>query len=254
VTASSYPKSLGSVTLTAAEPALWVGADTYTYLFAGLSGHFYKWSFNSGSVTTDNTTPTGTVNGRITILGNKVYGNDNAGTLWVLDPTTFSTTLWSYHDNTYHSGCSAGTACASTGGLYVDYVGTMPRVFYGDGDGHLYGSYNSAGTSGAQTNSGFPYQPGGMSTTDVFATPPLYINGVLVAGTTLGTLYVIDTNNGTTGPAKIQTYKFGTSTKISGIGYDASTSSYLIATSNATSKDGKLFYIAASTDPTASYW
>jgi hypothetical protein len=117
VTATNYPKSLGSVTLTAAEPALWVGGDTFTYLFAGLSGHFYKWSFNTGSVTTDNTSPTGTVNGRISIFTNKVYGNDNAGTLWVLNATTFSSTLWSYHDNTNHSGCSAGTACVSTGGV-----------------------------------------------------------------------------------------------------------------------------------------
>jgi len=252
VTASSYPKSLGSVTLSAAEPALWVGADTYTYLFAGLSGHFYKWSFNAGSVTTDNTTPSGAVNGRISIISNRVYGNDNAGTLWVLNPTTFSTTLWSYHDDTNHVSCGAGTACASTGGVYVDWL--TGRAFYGDGDGHLYGSYNSAGTTGAQTNAGFPYQPGGVSTTDVFSTAPLYNGGVLVAGTTLGTVYVIDTNNGTTGPAKLQTYKFGTNTRISGIGYDNSSSSYLIATSNATNKDGKLFYIAASTDPTASSW
>jgi hypothetical protein len=253
VTATNYPKSLGAVTLTAAEPALWVGSDTYTYLFAGLSGHFYKWSFNTGSLTTDNTSPTGTVNGRISIISNKVYGNDNAGTLWVLNPTTFSSTYWSYHDNTNHMNCSVGTSCASTGGLYVDWL-IGARAFYGDGDGHLYGSYNSAGSTGAQTNAGFPYQPGGMGTSDVFGSAPLYNAGILVAGTTLGTVYVIDTNNGTTGPAKIQTYRLGASTKISGIGYDNNTSSYLISTSDPTGKDGKLFYIAASTDPTPSYY
>ncbi|HEX2659927.1 MAG TPA: hypothetical protein VHU40_16700, partial [Polyangia bacterium] len=253
VTATNYPKSLGAVTLTAAEPALWVGADTYTYLFAGLSGRFYKWSVNTGSLTTDNTSPTGTVNGRISVIQNKVYGNDNAGTLWVLNPTTFSSTYWSYHDNTNHMNCSVGTSCASTGGLYVDWlIGT--RAFYGDGDGHLYGAYNSTGSTGAQTNAGFPYQPGGNGTSDVFASSPLYNAGILVAGTTLGTVYVIDTNNGTTGPAKIQTYRFGASTKISGSGYDNNTSSYLIATSDATNKDGKLFYLAASTDPTPTYY
>ncbi|HEY4186509.1 MAG TPA: LamG-like jellyroll fold domain-containing protein [Polyangia bacterium] len=241
--AASYPVSLGgAVSFTSAAPAIWTNVKTY--MFAGLTGHFFKYDFAGAAITTDNTSPVGAVNGRLTIVGSKVYGNDNAGTLWVLDPTSFGTTLWSYHDNTNHSGCAVASVCAVTGSTYVDWQ--TNRAFYGDGDGHLYASYNSTGTTGVQMTS-FPMQPG--SSADVFATAPLYDSGVLVAGTTTGNVYVVDINGGS-GPVLLQTYKLGTSTKVSGVGYDKGSASYMISTANATNKDGRLFYIAATGDPT----
>ena len=135
--------------------------------------------------------------------------------------------------------------CAVTSSLYVDIV--LQRAFYGDSDGHLYASYNSTGTTGAQLTN-FPFRPGTVS--DVYGAAPFYNSGILVAGTTTGNLYIIDVNGGS-GPVLKQTYKFGTATRVSGIGYDRATSSYMVSTANATSKDGKLVYIPAMADPTS---
>ena len=131
-----------------------------------------------------------------------------------------------------------------TGSLYVDWL--TNRAFYGDSDGHLYASYNSAGTTGSQLT-GFPYRPGTSS--EVYATAPFYNSGVMVAGTTTGNIYVIDINGGS-GPVLLQTYKLGTATKISGVGYDKTGGNYLISAASATAKDGDVFYIAAVADPT----
>jgi hypothetical protein len=107
-------------------------------------------------------------------------------------------------------------------------------------------------SSGAQILA--PWRPGpSMAPFDAFATAPLYQGGVIVAGTTGGTLYIIDGNSNGTVPAKIQTYKFASSTAISGVGYDPTTGRYMISTANAASKDGRLYYIAAVTDPTTGF-
>jgi hypothetical protein len=83
----------------------------------------------------------------------------------------------------------------------------------------------------------------------VFSSPPLYLSGILVVGTTTGSLYVIDVNGGS-GPVLKQTYKFGTATKISGVAYDRGSASYMVSTADSTIKDGKLIYVDALTDPT----
>jgi len=226
-----------------AAPALWV--STSTYMFVGESTHFDKLNVTSQALTTTNASPTGTVNGRITIVNNKLFGADTAGKLWVLDPSaTGLTPFWTYHDDTNHNGCTSGV-CAVTGSLYVDWL--LNRAFYGDSDGHLYATYNSSGSTGAQITAGWPYRPGTSS--EVYATAPFYNSGVLVAGTTTGNVYVIDINGGS-GPVLLQTYKLGTSTKISGIGYDKTGANYLISAADPTTKNGDVFYIAAVTDPT----
>ena len=238
--ASSSPFQV-TVVPSGAAPSLWTSGSTYAFL--GSSAHFYKVNVSAQSLTTDNNSPTGTVNGRLSILSNKVYGADNAGSLWALDASSFGTTSWSYHDNTNHSGCASGSVCAITGSLYVDPL--LTRVFYGDGDGHVYASVS---TSGGSQSTGFPFRPG--SSSDVFGTAPLYNSGILVIGTTTGSVYIIDVNGGS-GPVLKQTYKFGTSTKISGIGYDLSSTSYVVSMSDATAKDGKVVYIDKMTDPTS---
>ena len=238
--ATSSPLTVAAV-VSGAAPAVWASGDTYVMM--GTTAHIYKVDATTQTLTTDNSTLTGTVSGRLSIINSKVYAADSAGSLLVVDPASFGTTSWSYHDNGNHSGCAAGSTCA-IGSLYVDP--TLNRAFYGDGDGHLYASYNSSGTTGAELT-GYPYRPG--SSSDVFTSAPLYLSGILVVGTTTGSLYVIDVNGGS-GPVLKQTYKFGTATKVSGVAYDRGSSSYMVSTADSTSKDGKLFYIDALTDPT----
>jgi hypothetical protein len=244
--ASSSPMTSGlTVAISAAAPALWIDSAAHTQIFMGSAAHFYKVDINAQSLTTDNNLPTGTVNGRITILSSKVYGADSTGKLLVLDAANFgNAALWSYHDNTNHSGCTSGV-CAITGALYVDPI--LSRVYYGDSDGHLYASYNSSGTVGAQITAGYPIRPGSAS--DIFGSAPLYNSGVLVAGTTTGSVYLIDVNGGS-GPVLKQTYQFGPTTKISGIGFDKGSQSYMVSTADPSAKDGKLIYIDLLADPT----
>lgn len=226
-----------------AAPALWV--STHTFVFVGETTHFDKIDVTSQGQITSNASPTGTVNGRISIVNNKLYGADTAGKLWVLDPSaTGLTPFWTYHDDTNHNGCTSGV-CAVTGSLYVDYL--LNRAFYGDSDGHLYATYNSTGSTGAQFTTNWPYRPG--SSSEVYATAPFYNSGVLVAGTTTGNVYVIDINGGS-GPVLLQTYKLGTTMKVSGIGYDKTGGNYLISAADSSLKNGDIFYIAAVTDPT----
>lgn len=240
--ASSSPLTTTAL-VSGAAPALWV--NTSTYLFVGESTHFDKLNVTSQALTTTNASPTGTVNGRITIVNNKLFGADTAGKLWVLDPSAAGLTpLWTYHDDTNHNGCTSGV-CAVTGSLYVDWLSN--RAFYGDSDGHLYATYNSSGTTGAQITTGWPYRPGTSS--EVYATAPFYNSGVMVAGTTTGNVYVIDINGGS-GPVLLQTYKLGTTMKVSGVGYDKTGANYLISAADPTTKNGDVFYIAAVADPT----
>jgi len=225
-----------------AAPALWTSTDTY--LFVGESTHFDKLDMTTQALTTTNASPTGTVNGRITIVNSKLFGADTAGKLWVLNPAASGlTSLWTYHDDVNHSGCTSGV-CAVTGPLYVDFL--MNRAFYGDTDGHLYAAYSPSGTGVQQT--GFPPTRPNAGT-DSYNTAPFYNSGILVAGTTTGNVYIYDINGGS-GPVLLQTYKLGTTMKVSGIGYDKTGGNYLISAADSSLKNGDVFYIAAVTDPT----
>jgi hypothetical protein len=76
---------------------------------------------------------------------------------------------------------------------------------------------------------------------------------VLLAGTTTGTLYIVDQSTNGTTPGLIRKYEFGASTKVSGIAYSPNVSAYMVSTANDTNKDGKLYYIDVVSDPTSSY-
>ena len=69
-------------------------------------------------------------------------------------------------------------------------------------------------------------------------------------GTTTGKLFFIDRNNGTTGPALIRQYSFGSTQSVSGVGFDPNTGRYMVSTSDPTAKDGRLYYFDEITDPT----
>jgi outer membrane protein assembly factor BamB len=234
-----------AATVSGAAPAVWSSGGN-TYLYLGLSGAVSKIDILNQANLATNTNPGGStaVNGRVTVLSSKVYAGDDNGYFWVLDAganfgaNSGTYKYWSYHDATNHASC--GGVC----GIKSHYVDTATgRVYFGDQDGHLYVVANGAAATG------FPFRPG--SSSDAFATSPIYMSGILVVGTTTGTLYVIDQNNGT-GPAVAETYKFGASTQVSGVSYDVGSATFLVTTSDAGAKDGRLYQIAA-TDPTPAY-
>jgi hypothetical protein len=234
-----------------AAPAIWTSGTTgHTNAFLGLVGHVEKLDVTAQSGVADNSNPGGSnaVNGRITILSNVLYAGDDNGYFWSLDPDanfaasggTFKN--WSYHDATNHASC--GGVC-QVKSHYVDPV--LTRIYYGDQDGHVY-VLSSAGAA----VTGYPWRPG--SSSEAFATAPLYRGGVIVIGATDGFLYVIDQNFNGSLPKLIQTYRFGTTgTAVSGVAYDANSGAYLVSTANATNKDGRLYYLTASTDPTPGF-
>jgi hypothetical protein len=102
-------------------------------------------------------------------------------------------------------------------------------------------------SSGARLT-GYPYSIGAAS--DSVRSAVLYLSGVLVVGTTTGKLQFIDRRNGTTGPALIRAYNFGPSESVSGVAYDGNTSRFMVSTSSSSTKDGRLYYFDAVTDPT----
>jgi hypothetical protein len=237
-----------STTTSNAAPALWVSGGT-TYAYLGLAGRVSKINVSTQANVADNTNPASTnpVTGRITVVHNALYAGDDNGYLWKLDPdTNFGASSglykhWGYKDTTNHAAC--GGVCQVKSHYYDP---TATNVYFGDGDGHLY-VINSSGSA----KTGYPYRPGTSS--DVYQTAPFHRTGVLLAGTTTGTLYIVDQSTNGTTPGIIRKYEFGASTKISGIAYSANVSAYMVSTANDTNKDGKLYYIDVVSDPTSSY-
>ncbi|HEY0706047.1 MAG TPA: PQQ-binding-like beta-propeller repeat protein, partial [Polyangia bacterium] len=236
-----------STTTNNAAPALWVSGSTYAYL--GLAGRVSKINVSTQANVADNTNPASTnpVTGRITVVNDALYAGDDNGYLWKLDPgTNFAASSglykhWGYKDTTNHAAC--GGVCQVKNHYYDP---TATNVYFGDQDGHLY-VINSSGSA----KTGYPYRPGTSS--DAFTTAPFHRTGVILAGTTTGTLYVIDQSTNGTTPGLIRKYQFGPTTKVSGIAYNPNVTAYMVSTADDTNKDGKLYYIDLVSDPTSSY-
>ncbi|HEY0709926.1 MAG TPA: LamG-like jellyroll fold domain-containing protein [Polyangia bacterium] len=236
-----------STTTNNAAPALWTSGSTYAYL--GLAGRVSKINVTTQANVADNTNPASSnpVMGRITVVADKLYATDDNGYLWCLDPgTNFGANagtykFWSYRDANHSGGC--GGVCQIRN-HYFDPTAT--NVYYGDQDGHI-DVVNASGNA----VTGFPYRPGTSS--DAFAMAPFHRSGVILAGTTTGTLYVIDQSTNGTTPGVIQTYQFGSANRVSGVGYNPNVNAYMVSTANDTSKDGKLYYLDLVSDPTPSY-
>lgn len=227
-------------TITSAAPLAWTMSGT-TYLFFGTTGHLLEFDATNQVLAADNTSPgTASVWGRIAPgsgTTKRIFAGDDAGNFWSIDPTTsnFAGTnkQWSY------------TVTGSTMKSSPYYDLSTDTVMFGTESGQVV-----ALTSAGAPLTGYPYVPG--SSADAIRSAPLYYSGVLAAGTTTGKLYFIDRDNGTTGPALIRQYTFGTGESVSGISFDPTTSRYMVATSSATAKDGRLYYIDALSDPTPS--
>ena len=221
-------------TITSASPTLWTSGAT-SYLFLGLIGHLLKINISNQTLDADNSSPgTASIFGRVVTSSNRVFAGDDAGTMWAIDPNSFGNTnkVWSYHDPASN---------AIKGSPYYD-AGTG-SVQYGTQGGTII-VLNAAGTP----FTGYPYLP--ASATDTINTALIEVNGVLVAGTTTGKLYIVDRNNGTTGPALIREYAFGPTEAVSGVSFDSDVGRYMVSTADPSTLDGRLYYIDAVADPT----
>jgi hypothetical protein len=224
-------------TMTTASPATWTNAGT-TYLFLGVVGHVLEIDATNQTLAADNTNPgAASVFGRISIStngGNRVLAGDDGGNFWALDPLNFAGTnrLWTY--------AVAGDSIRSS--PYSDHA--TNTVHFGTEAGKVL-VLNTA-TGAART--GYPFTPGTSS--DAIRSAMLYTGGILVVGTTTGKLFIIDRNNGTTGPTLLRQYFFGPTQVVSGVAYDPNAARYLVSTSDPAAKDGRLFYIDRVTDPT----
>lgn len=210
-----------------------------TYAFMGVTGDFLKISTAGQSITATNTSPgTHAIKGRV-VIGYKnastirLYGGDDGGNMWAVDPGSgFATAngLWHY------------TAASSiSGSPYYDLT-TDTLQFGTDGGAIL--SLNAA--TGAVVNAGYPYTP---SAGDAITAAPLYYKGILVIGSSGGKLYFLDRNTGSS-VALIKKYDFGSNEAISGVGYDVNVNRFMVTTANPTNKDGRLYYFDLITDPT----
>jgi hypothetical protein len=222
--------------ITSAAPALWTSGGT-TYLFMGLAGNIIKLDVSNQVLDATNTNPgSAAIRGRVVpTSANRLFAGDDGGTMWALNPSSFGGTnkLWSY----------AVASDSIRSSPYYDYASTT--VHFGTDGGKVI-ALNSSGIP----LTGYPYLPG--STSDSIRSALLYAGGILVAGATTGKLYFLDRNNGTTGPALVRQYYFGPTEAVSGVGYDPGVSRYMVTTSDASTGDGRLYYIDVISDPTPS--
>jgi hypothetical protein len=224
--------SLSIPAVVTATPAL-ATISSLDYLFAGMQGYLYKIKISDQSATSwSQPATTSTINGRVTTGGGLVYLPDNMGYVYAVNSTTLITD-WSYQDTGTHGSCTDGGSCTIKN-LYLDAANA--RVMYGDQDGHLY--VISKNGAGATVMAGYPLQP---AAGEAFTAAPLYADGIIVAGTSSGSLFVINRMTTATGtPALLATYKLGSA--VSTVSLNASTNgsagAYMVGTAN-----GKLFFI-----------
>lgn len=224
--------------ITSAAPALWTSSGT-TYLFIGLVGHIIKLDVTNQVLSATNDSPgTASVFGRIgigTSGSTRVFAGDDGGNVWALDPSNFTGTnkAWSYQ--------VSGDVIKSS--PYYD-SGTNTIQF-----GTEAGQVIALGSTGALLT-GYPYTPGTAS--DSIRSAPLYQAGILAVGTTTGKLFFIDRSTGS-GTALIRQYSFGSTESVSGIAFDKNTSRYLVSTSSASAKDGRLYTFDLIADPTSAF-
>jgi concanavalin A-like lectin/glucanase superfamily protein/putative pyrroloquinoline-quinone-binding quinoprotein len=222
--------------ITTAAPARWTSGST-AYLFLGAAGNIVEVNVSNQTVTATNAQPSvASVVGRISV-GNsgattRVYAGDDGGTMWAVDTSNFTSSLWSYN-----------TANAIKGSSYYD-TGTS-TIQYGTQGGTII----VLGGTGTVLNSAYPYTPSGGSG-DPIQAAPLYYGGILAVGSTGGKLYFLDRNTGTTVNI-VKEYYFGPTESVSGIGYDVSVNRYMVTTSSI-NKDGRIYYFDSLTDPTPS--
>ena len=161
-----------------------------TTLYLGVTGNLLQLAV-TGTTFVQNTAP-GTITGRVSFGTSFLAATMEprvstratpSGTIWAISPTNFTGTnfLWSYAaggaiTNNYYDGATDTLAFGTSGGNVV--------VLNAAG----------SGTGGSLLNTSYPYT---LDASDPITAAPLYVNGVLAVGTTLGKLYFLDRNTGT---------------------------------------------------------
>ncbi|HEY4395946.1 MAG TPA: LamG-like jellyroll fold domain-containing protein, partial [Polyangia bacterium] len=232
--------------VSASSPTLFTNSGTTT-LYMGLASGVASLAV-TGTTFAQDTKP-GSVTGRVSVgtsflaatTGTKrLYVGDSAGSMTAINPADFTGThfLWSYVagaaiTNNYYDGATDTQQFGTSGGTIV--------VLNAAG----------SGTGGSLLNTSYPFT---LNAADPITAAPLYVNGVLVVGTTLGKLYFLDRNTGNAtapnGVKIIKEYYFGPTESVSTIGYDVNVSRFMVTTSS-TAKDGRLYYFDSVTDPTS---
>ena len=232
--AATTPFGLSNVALPATvinvAPAL-MKLGTPTYMFLGMTGHVLKVDVTGMATVADNTAVgSATVYGRIGTTTSRLFIGDDAGKVRALDPSTFSNTpIWLYN----------GTDPIKSSSFYD--VGNALLMF-----GTESGKVVVLNSTGGVYSAGYPMTPD--SSTGPIRSALLYVEGVIVAGTTTGKLYFIDRSAATL----VRKYDFGPTESVSGIGYDANVNRFMVTTSDPATEDGRLHYIDRITDPTPS--
>jgi hypothetical protein len=235
--------------VTTSSPQLWTRGGITT-LYLGIAGDLLQLDVTGTTLVTN--TQSGSVTGRVSVGTSalattsgtsRVYAGDTAGTMWAISPTSFTGTnfLWSY---------AAGSAI--NGSSYYD--NSTDTIQFGTQGGKIVALTGAgSGTSGVIVNSSYPYT---LSASDPITSAPLYYNGVLAVGTTLGKLYFLDRNTGNaTAPAGVSIvseYSFGPTESVSGVAFDSNTNRYMVSTSSL-ANDGRLYYFDLVADPTPSF-
>jgi fibronectin-binding autotransporter adhesin len=232
--------------VSASSPTLFTSSGTTT-LYLGLTSGLASLAV-SGTTFVQDTKP-GSITGRVSVgtsfltatTGTKrIYVGDASFNLTAISPSDFTGThfLWQY-----------GAGAAITNNYYDAGTDT---VQFGTSGGTIV-ALNAAGsgTGGSKVNSSYPFT---LNASDPITAAPLYVNGVLAVGTTLGKLYFLDRNTGNaTAPNGVKImmeYYFGPTESVSTVGYDSNMNRFMVTTSSSSAKDGRLYYFDAVTDPT----
>lgn len=219
--------------ITTSAPAL---SSTDSSLFLGMTGKIIKFDSANQVLSATNDSPgSASVFGRVGSSGTRIFAGDDAGTMWAIDSNNFSGTnkAWSY--------AVSGDSIKSS--PYYDY-GSSILLFGTEG-----GKVVALDSTGAALT-GYPYTPGTAS--DAIRSPLLYSAGILVVGTSTGKLFFIDRRTAS-GPALIRRHFFGATQSVSGIGYDPTTSRYMVSISDSSANDGQLYYFDLISDPTPGF-
>lgn len=235
--------------VTTSSPTLSTVSGTTT-LYLGATADLLQLDV-TGTTFVQDTKP-GTINGRVsfgtsflaaTSGTSRVYAGDASGNMTAISPTDFTGThfLWSYAatnaiTNNYYDATTDTVAFGTAGGKVVVLNG---------GDGSLL-------KTNLPSTTDYPYT---LNASDPITAAPLYVNGVLAVGTTLGKFYLLDRNTGLASPngvSILRQYSFGPAESVSTIGYDANVSRYMVSTSSA-ANDGRIYYFDAVSDPTPTF-
>jgi hypothetical protein len=222
------------------------------YIFYANSAGLYRIAVSSGlgaAPSPSGWTPSAAVYGRVTIQDSTAYFVDALGKVHFADPSSITTAALTYQDTTTHA-CSATTCAAKNLFVSNKALNANGNLIFGDYDGHVY----SINTTTRAALTGYPITPGTSS--DIFETAPLYRSGVIVIGSKIGKVYLIDQRTVSAGtPALISSYNFCTSatctsgSAVNSVSYDFDGGGqYMVGTA-----DGKMFYISAPSDPTNTY-